>query len=80
MMSYEENKQTVYELFMKACLKNVSEEEKKKHLQENEDVIRNAYDDAVFFFTNEDPDLLDVDAFTDYRILGDIVSNLDMLY
>ncbi len=80
MMSYEEYKQKVYELFMKDCLKNVSEEEKKKHLQENEDVIQNGYAGAVFFFTNEDPDLLDVDAFTDRRIRWSTVDNLDMLY
>ncbi|MBQ2117600.1 MAG: hypothetical protein II192_00925 [Clostridia bacterium] len=79
MMSYEEYKQKVYELFMKDCLKNVSEEEKKKHLQENEDFIKNSYNDAVGDYDryrDENKKLV----FSDHVLLGGVVHNLDMLY
>lgn len=79
MMSYEEYKQKVYELFMKDCLKNVSDEKKLAYLGENEDFIKNSYNDAVGAYDryrDENKKLV----FSDHVLLGGVVHNLDMLY
>lgn len=75
MPTYEEYKKKVYEIFLNEYLKNVSRDDKIKHLEENEDVIQNAYKGDVYDYEEGIKN-----TFTDWNISSTICNTLDMLY
>ena len=79
MMTYEEYKAKVYVIFLRDWLKGVSEEDKLKHLEENEDVIEEGYSGEVYHYNNGN-DEQKSKRFTDVSISSSTCSNLDMLY
>lgn len=76
MMSYDEYKAKVYDLFIKERLVNISKEKKIRHLEDNEDVIQESYTDAVYAYEHENRKLV----FTDFVISDAVGSTLEMLY
>lgn len=76
MISYEQYKAKVYDIFEEKCLNDVSKQEKIKYLKENEELINNAYKDDVYSYENLDMH----NVFTDINIYSRICTNLEELY
>ena len=76
MMTYEEYKNKVYDIFVRDFLIGKTESEKKKYLADNEQFIKTSYEDDVYRFNKLGQNLV----FTDSGISGSVCMNLDMLY
>ena len=76
MITYDEYKDKVYEIFIRDRLKDVDNDVKIKYLEDSEDFIRESYDGDVFRFTQMGDDKV----FTDPVMSGSVCMNLDMLY
>ena len=76
MMSYEEYRKKVYELFLKRCLTHLSEQDKLRYLDENEKFIQESYQDDLYRFNEMGMDKV----FTDTGILAGVCDNLEKLW
>ena len=76
MMSYEEYRKKVYEIFLKRCLTHISEQDKLKYLDENEEFIQESYQDDLYCFNDMCMDKV----FTDTGIYSRVCDNLEKLW
>lgn len=76
MLDYESYKNKVYDIFMKRCLIDESNEQKEKYLSDNESFIRKSYEDDLYSYQNLDMKKV----FTDSNIYSRTCSNLEELY
>lgn len=76
MISFEEYKERVYRIFKDNFLKDLSEEEKDKYLEENEDFIRTSYNSDLYQFEKMGMENI----FSEDNILSRVCDNLSELY